>query len=221
MKVNPIGISMENGIEQTFNINSKLKDLLILFSNGKKFIDDLDLDEYYYDYKDRLCHNTKFEDLSEKLNIDINDLIDIFNDRISFKIYEEIALEAIESFIDYKISRNSNVSISLILDKNLEDVTAIIKTKRTLDSILHEGMEAYGDFDYHSHCDEDKDTLKNDFYYILKYLIYYYIACNGGSIKPYLKIEVNLDNYWKYPSIDELELICDKLIETGELSVRT
>jgi energy-converting hydrogenase A subunit M len=204
---------------KTYQVNSNLNELLNLFSNGDRFY--RDVDDWIFNNESDTAHGyTKdFIELAEQLNIDEDELREIFYENVCFTAsIEQIAINAIESYIEYKIARNSDVDITLELTSD-DKIIATIKTHRTLDSILHEGMEAYGDFDYNGHSEEDKDSLKNDFYYILKYLIYYYIACNGGSIKPYLKIEEDLDHYWDIPTMFELEEKCKKLIKDGQLKV--
>ena len=204
-----------------YQINSNVEELLSLFSNGNHFY--RDVDDWIFDAESDIVNGyiKELSKLAEDLNIDSDELIEIFYEQTSFgKSIENIAVDAIEAYIKYKLADNSEVNITLELSKeNYKVVIATISTHRTLDSIIHEGMEAYGDFDYNGHSEEDKDTLKNDFYHILKYLIYYYIACNGGSVKPHLKVDEDLDHHWDIPTMLFLEKKCKDLIEKGYLKV--
>jgi hypothetical protein len=200
---------------KTYRITSKLSELLCLFSNGNSFYEDLDryLEGFEYSFDNR----SELQKLADELEVDYEDVRDVFYENVIFsKSRWQVAVDAIEAYITYKLEHNSDVSISLNMNDDNETIIATIKTKHTLDHLISKGMSAYGDFDYDAHSDEDKDTLKNDFYYILKYLIYYYIACNGGARKPYLKIEQDLDNFWTWPNEYQLEKLCKERFCNGD-----
>lgn len=199
---------------KTYQVTSKLSELLCLFSNGDSFYESLD--RYLENFETSFNNGSELRKLADELEVDYEDVRDIFYENVLFsKSQHQVAIDALEAYFTYKINNNSDVDISLNLNDDNETVIATIKTKRTLDEIISEGMNAYGDFDYHAHSNEDKDTLKNDFYYILKYLIYYYIACNGGAVRPYLKIEQDLDNLWTWPNEYQLEKLCKERFSNG------
>lgn len=204
-------------LSNTYQLNSKFRELLSLFHKGENIL---------YEVEESLCDSTDIYNYYTALQLDfLNEnyediYVDLFYENQKWiKGENTIVLEALEDFINRKIAGCIDVEVDLsFIDgpTHFIDVNTKLTTPLTLDQILHRGMEAMGDFDYNAHCDKDKDILKNDFYYILKYMIYYYVACNGGSTKPRLSVDFEVDNIVTVPSFDELKKLCEDRMKEKE-----
>ena len=114
-------------------------------------------------------------------------------------------LDEIESFFNDQVDNCFDDPIVMKIlgyDPSTNTITFTLNTEN-LESKIGQGMNAWGEFDWHLHAPEDKQSFVDDGYLALRELLHYYEAC---SSKPRVKLNASTDDFWEYDvTIEQME----------------
>ena len=150
-----------------------------------------------YKYPINICDFYEYEEI----------MTDIFYDGVEGKDIRKELVEEVEYFMNDKVAKLFCKEINFkfeLLDG--EDIEIEIKCEDPK-FFLALGMNAYGEWDWDLHSEEDKEGLCKP-YYIIRECLHYYEACES---KPRLNFSINFDNMYVFNE-DEYSIF-DKMMD--------